>query len=536
MNKGAAVSRRSFGAGLAAAAASSGATPSFAQETPKRGGILVATWGGGEPQACYVPTGGGPSPTFSSSKLLERLASRTSDGKFIGVLAESWAPSADFKSYTIKIRRSVKFHDGTDMTVDDVVYSISEIWKKYAAADLMRDFVGVEAPGTDTVVVKYNRPTPEFFFSSTLIGPACYIVPKRLYAGSDPTANPANDAPIGTGPWKFKEWVRGSHFEFVRNDAYWRKDQPDIQGLILRYVRDPVGRALAMEAGEIQIGVLDPVPLPDIKRLTTTGRFVASAKGYEDRTRSATLECNMRNPVFAKREVRQAIFHAIDRGLIARTVFDGYARPGTGPIYSPNTEYYTPDVTRLEFDPKKAAALLDAAGLLKKGGGKRFALNLVAAGWFPENGRIGAYVKQALEDVGIAVNLAVPDRAASLKRIYTDYDFDLAISNQSNPSEPVPSTTQYYTSDGIAKGLPFRNASGYSNPELDALVDRIKVETDPARRRSLVFDFQKFIAREAPNLPLVEYESITLAATRVQNHSTDTDFLAGSWADIRLTA
>ena len=61
---------------------------------------------------------------------------------------------------------------------------------------------------------------------------------------------------------------------------------------------------------------------------------------------------------------------------------------------------------------------------------------------------------QALEDVGIAVNLSVPDRPSSIKRIYTDYDYDLAISNQANPSEPVPATTQYYTTDGISKGVP----------------------------------------------------------------------------------
>ena len=105
-------------------------------------------------------------------------------------------------------------------------------------------------------------------------------------------------------------------------------------------------------------------------------------------------------------------------------------------------------------------------------------MNLLAAGWFTENGKIGAYVKQALEDVGVGINLTVPDRPTSIKRIYTDYDFDLAISNQANPSEPVPSTTQYYTSDGIKKGVPFRNASGFHTDEVDALVEKIKVETD----------------------------------------------------------
>ena len=166
------------------------AGPARAQETPKRGGTLVATWGGGEPQACYVPAGGGPSPTFSSSKLLERLASRRMDGEFQGELAEAWKPAADFKSYTIKIRKGVKFHDGKDMTADDVVYSIDEIWKKHAAAASLTDFAGVAAPDADTVVVSFSKPVPEFFFSSLLCGNVNYIVPKHVYAGSDPAQKP----------------------------------------------------------------------------------------------------------------------------------------------------------------------------------------------------------------------------------------------------------------------------------------------------------------------------------------------------------
>jgi len=534
------ITRRIFSVG-AMATGIAAVTPAFAQgtpaqATPKRGGTLVATWGGGEPQACYVPAGGGSSPTFSSSKLFERLANRNMDGVFEGALAESWKPSADFKSYTIKIRKGVKFHDGKEMTVDDVVYSIGEIWKKYAAASAMTDFVSVEAPDADTVVMTYSKPTPEFFFASTLSANVNYILPKHIYAGSDPITNPANNAPIGTGPWKFKEWVRGSHFEYVKNENYWQKDLPYLDRLIIRYVRDPAGRAAAMEAGDIHIGVFNPIAPPDIKRLTATGKFVATSKGYEEAVWSTTLECNMRNPVFAKREVRQAIFHAINREFIAKTVYYGYARPGTSPIYSPNKEFFTADTYKTGFDPKKAAALLDAAGFPKKAGGKRFTVNLLAAGWFSDNGKVGAYVKQALEDVGVGVTLSVPDRPTSIKRIYTDYDYDLAISNQANPSEPIPTTTQYFTTDGIKKGVPFRNANGYSNPDLDALVDKIKVETDPAKRKALVVEFQKITTQEASLLPLTELESVTVASNKVQNHSNDPNYLAAGWADIWLAS
>src|SRR6185503_16902282 len=193
----------------------------------------------------------------------------------------------------------------------------------------------------------------------------------------------------------------------------------------------------------------------------------------------------------------------------------------TRPIFSPNTEFFTHDTFSTAYDPKKAAALLDAAGHKKPAKGSRFGVTLVAGGWFADNGKVGAIVKQGLEEIGVAVDLAVPDRPTSIKRIYTDYDFDLALSNQENPSEPVPTTTQYYTTDGLKKGVPFRNASGYSSPDMDALVEKIRVETDPARRRSLVVDFQKLAAQEACNLPLVEIDSTTVVSVKVQNHSND---------------
>ena len=100
----------------------------------------------------------------------------------------------------------------------------------------------------------------------------------------------------------------------------------------------------------------------------------------------------------------------------------------------------------------------------------------------------------------------------------------------------MPSTTQYYTSDGIKKGVPFRNASGFHTPEVDALVEKIKVETDPAKRKALVVEFQKITTVEAPTCRWSSWNSITLASTKVQNHSNDPNFLAASWYDIWLAS
>ena len=177
--------------------------------------------------------------------------------------------------------------------------------------------------------------------------------------------------------------------------------------------------------------------------------------------------------------------------------------------------------------------MLDAAGYPSKSG-SRFNLSLVSAGWFEENIKIGQYIKQAFEDVDITVDLTVPDRATSLKRIYTDYDYDVAISNNSGSIELIPGTTQCYTTDGIVKGAAFRNATGYSNPKLDEIVARMTVETDEPRRIALAKDFDRLASVEAPLLPMVDLEAVTIARADVRNHSMTADFMGESWAEIWL--
>ena len=184
------------------------------------------------------------------------------------------------------------------------------------------------------------------------------------------------------------------------------------------------------------------------------------------------------------------------------------------------------------FDPKKAEALLDAAGLPRKEGGRRFTVRLVAAGWFVENGKAGQYLKQALEDVGVGVELTVPDRPTSLKRIYTDYDFDLAISNNSNPAEPTPYTTQYIATDGITKGAAFRNATGFSDPSMDALIDSIATEPDAPKRLELVHELQRRAMTEMVYAPLVDMDSVTVTALGVHGVEATGNVLGDNWSGV----
>jgi peptide/nickel transport system substrate-binding protein len=529
------ISRRDLlagAAGLALTSALGGTAAGQAARTPKRGGTLVGSWGGFEPQALFVPPGGGSSPNMTSTKVLERLIRLDEDLQFRPVLALSVTPAADFRSYTIKLRPNVKWHDGADFTADDVVFNAMDYWKPISSGGALNALVGAEAVDKETVVLKFNATVPEFFLKSILAG-RTVTIPKHIYAGKELMTNPANNLPIGTGPFKVREWVRGSHVEYVRNENYWDPQLPYADKLVIRWWRDPASRSAAFEAGQLDFAVFNPIPAPDVKRLVDTRRFTAVTEGYKNTAWALTTYFNTQREIFKRADVRRALLHAVDREFISDTIYFGRAKPATGHIPSSNSLFYFKDLPTYSFDPDQAGKLLDAAGYPIRNG-SRFTMNIVSAGWFEENVKAGQYLRQAFEDIGVKVDLAIPDRATSLKRIYTDYEFDMAISNNSGPLELAPQWTQSYTTSGIVKGAAFRNASRYSNPALDKLVDQYLVETDPKKRQALAREFQLIVATEAPVTSLVEIVSATVARSDVKVAADYADVLGESWAHIWL--
>lgn len=554
MKKNSPVSRRSFlslsargalaagtgvsgigGLGLTAASSALAATPAPLAGAPRRGGTLVASWGGLEPQALFVPGGGGSSPLQTSTKILERLLKLDSTLAFQPVLATSVAASPDFQTYTIKLRPNVRWHDGQPFTADDVVYNVLEYWKPVSAGIALKTLQGARAVDPLTVELRFTRPVPEFFLKSVLAGQYQVLVPKHRYAGKEILTNPLNNAPVGTGPWKYGEWVRGSHVAYRRNDQYWDAGRPYLDTLVISWWGDSASRSAALETGELGLAYSNPVPVRDVDRLVKTGKVVVDTKGYEDSAWTVTVEFNQRRPNVQRREVRQALLHAIDRKFIVDTIYFGRGRPAVSPIFHSNPLFFTDDVPHYPFDPKKAGALLDAAGLPNRNGG-RFTVNLLAAAWFEENAKLGQYLKQAFEDVGVNVKLDSVDRATALKRIYTDYDYDIAISNFTAPLEPVPVVTQYFTTDGIVKGAAFHNATGYSNPAMDALVDKLSTETNTDRRKQLAYDFARLASTDVPIVPLVEMQSFTLARANVRNFTTSSNVQGDSLNSVWLGA
>ena len=498
---------------------------------PERGGTLVVVWQL-EPHTLYSAAGGGSSPLLVNTKILERLVRQRDADSFDPELAESWESSEGGLVQTFHLRRNVRWHDGTPFTSADVRFTLVDVIRPLTSGAMMRSLASVETPDEHTVVLRFPRPVPEFFLLAGLASGGLSILPRHVYEGTELSKNPANNAPVGTGPFRFGEWKRGSHIELVRNDDYWGDGQPYLDRIIVRYIRDPGARAAAMEAGELHLAVSNPFPPPEIRRIGALPGFAIDTRGYETSKWQMVLEMNLRHPILAQRAVRRAIAHTIDRDFIVNTIYYGFGRPAVGPVPIEQQRFHANGLPQYAHDPTRAAALLDEAGYPLRPDGTRFSLRLLAAPWFAENIKTGHYIKQALGDIGVAIELEVPDRAGAIRQIYSDYDFDLSISNAIAGADPVLTTTIWYTTEGIVKGAAFRNASGYSNPVMDQIVERAGIERDEGVRVDLLHQFQRLALSDVPILHLVELEMANVVRTTVHNHSYTSQWMFDSWKEL----
>lgn len=525
--------RRAAIGGLGALGSALALPPSaIAQATPRRGGVLTVVYIT-ETQTIFAPGGGGGNPLLVSTKILERLV-RDDGDRFSGQLAERWEVQPDGRAITFHLRRNAAWHDGAPFTSEDIVFNALDHWRQVSGNPTLRAISGAVATDAHTVRIEFGQPTPEGLALASLGGTETQVIPRHLYAGTDIRTNPRNNAPVGTGPFRFREWRRGSHVELVRNDAYWEQGTPHLDGIIIRYLQDPQARAAAFEAGEAQLGVGSPFPAAEMRRLMATGRFDATDRGGLQEF--MVVEMNTRTPQLADRRVRQAISHAIDRTFIVNVAMTGFGRPGIGTVSDAYPQFFNPNVPTFAFDPARAEALLDQAGHRRpRRGAPRFELRVVAAPWYPENVRTGQYMQQALDDVGIRVTLSTPDRAGAIRDIYQSYAFDLSVSNNVAYADPLMRSTMLYTTDNIT-GTAFRNASGYSNPELDRLVAEAAREMDPARRVQLLHRVQHIAAEDLPVLVLAYKQNMTFAQRSVRNHSVRPEWMYDSWKDLWLAA
>ena len=417
-------------------------------------------------------------------------------------LAQSWTVNDDSTAFAFTLAPGIRWHDGAKLTSADVKFTFEEVLFKYHArtkAGLGAVVASIETPDDRTVVFRLKQP-----YGALLQGldvTEAPILPKHVFSGGDPNANPANLKPIGTGPFRLESYRAGEGATLVRNPEYFKAGLPYLDKVVMRVIPDANTRMQALSAGEIDY--ISSVSGPDIERLTTAGgiTLVGTTRESGGSNCIMTLSYNLERPATASLPVRQALAYAIDREQILRQVIFGQGRVAAAPISSGIPWAHAPgSLEQYDYEPEKAAVLLDTAGYRPGVDGTRLVLDNTH---FPSFSKFGEVLRQNLAKIGVKLKLRPLDRAAFVETVFTKRDFDTNLISYCNGVDPDLGVRRMYVSTNIGH-VPFSNAAAYRDPQVDALFAAASSTARTEERRSLYQQIQAIVAKDLPYWWLVE--------------------------------
>ncbi len=525
------IRRAMMQATLASAALAVFPGTALSAETPQYGGVLNAIVNP-EPPNLNLALQQVAVTQLVAGKVYESLLTYSIDLQPVPSLAKSWEISDDKLTYTFHLQPNATWHDGKPFTSADVVYSYNEILSKTPRTRTLMKFVDtLTAPDAHTVVFKLKEPYSAFMYSFDIGGGA--ILPKHLYEGTDLTKNPQNNAPIGTGPFKFKNWVRGSYIELVKNENYWKEGRPYLDGITFRVIPDAASRRLALEQGTVDQGWLKDIEPFDIKRIEALPHMKMVDKGFEYWSTMHWIEMNESKKPFGDKRFRQAVMYAINRKFLAEKVMFGMGTVATGPIHH-DTRFYDSNVKKYDYDPEKAIALLDEMGLKPDSDGVRVKLGLIPLPYGELDRRIAEYVKQNLSKVGIAIEIESTDIGGWVSRV-GNWDFDMAVNGVFQYGDPAIGVARTYISSNIKKGLMFTNTSQYNNPKVDELFAQAALAPTDEERQKLYSEVQQILVEDVPLVWLTDSRYFTYLNKRVNNAITSSLGAVDTYSDAWLS-
>jgi len=497
-------------AGLVGLAGLTFAAAAGAQEKPTSGGTLnmIAQ---PEPPTLMVGLNTQGPTLYVGGQIYQGLLSYGKDLSLQPSLAKAWEVSKDGLTYTFTLQEGVKWHDGKPFTVDDVIFTADKFLRE--AHPRWRYIVNtyvesITSPSPDKVVFKLKRPFSAFLYAFELS--SFPVVPKHIYDGTDYRTNPANNTPIGTGPFKLKEWKRGSYIHLVKNEDYWKPGLPRIDELYFRIIPDAASRAVAFEKGTVDVLRGGDVEGFEVRRLSKLDGVQTTTDGWEMYSPLAFIEWNLRRPPFNNKLARKAIMHAIDRDFIVRNIWFGLGKTAVSPFAS-TTRFFTDDVVKYPFDMAKAKELLAQSGIKPQ----EHTIRVMPIPYGAQWDRTAEYVKQQLEQLGFKAELVSID-AGGWSKAVSDWDFDLTFNYTYQYGDPALGVARHYLSSNIIKGTPFANNEGYENPVVDELFLKAASAVDEAEAKAAYAEAQKIITDDMPLGLLFEQRNVTIWRDKVK--------------------
>ena len=439
------------------------------------------------------------------------------DLNIVGDLAESWEISKDGLVITFRLRKDVRWHDGRPFTAEDVLYTYQVTVDPKTPTAYAGDFLKVkkaEVLDAHTFRATYDKP-----FAPALMSWSVGILPKHLLAGKEITTSPLGRNPIGTGPYRFKEWVTGQKIVLVSNPDYF-EGRPYIDGYIMRIIPDTATMFLELRANGIDRMGLTPL---QYTRQTENNLFKKNYNKFRYLSFAYTyLGYNLKNPLFADKKVRQAIAHAVNRQEIIDGVLLGLGKPATGP-YKPETWAYNPNVRQYPYDPKKAKALLAEAGwkdanddgILEKDG-RPFEFEIITNQGNEIRAKCAEIIQRRLAEVGIRLRIRVVEWAAFVNDFINKRKFDATILGWTIPMEPDLYDVWHSSKTGPQE----LNFISYKNEEVDLLIVKARETFDQALRKRYYDRIQEILAEEQPYLFLYVPDALPIIHARIRGVET----------------
>lgn len=422
-------------------------------------------------------------------------------------LARSWDASPDGLTYTFNLAQNVTWHDGTKFTSADVKYTYEYIIEnQLVGIEDKENIQAIETPDDYTVKITLNNPNQGFLAMLAMEAHMqLYILPKHIYDGTDWKTNPHGTGelpPIGTGPFKFEELVKGSHISMVANEEYFL-GRPYLDKMILRLIPERATAVTLFKAGELQVLYTEMAPEfpeivefqkdPDIKVFTTPWTLDISWLFNAKRT----------DTPFSDPRVRRAMAYVIDREDLIQKAWYGFwnasytiAYPGLGECFNPDVKYPPPDKAAAE-------ALLDSAGYPRGADGVRFGLEIIYTSSYTWMRTLGEIIKEELRGIGITVSLATYDTPSLMVKLYAR-DFDTTLFWLTWGFGPAYGYNKHFVAGGS------RNFMGYNNSRVNELLQLGKTETDVEKHKSYYLEVQEIITEEMPTIPLAAWTHIEI--------------------------
>jgi len=444
-------------------------------------------------------------------------------------LADSWELDADGLTYTFYLNKNAKWHDGTPLTADDVAFSFQVEMDPNSGSSYTGTFTNavdswkVIDPNTFQVVSKGIN--ADFLLDTCVYG----IMPKHIWenvpldqwktSGGSTGQDPA--MVVGSGPFKFKEWVQGDHVTLESNTDYYQPSAvPQYDQFIYQVFPDQSSATIALKNGDVDL--LDRVQAPDVEDVQNTeGTDVLIYPSFSFNFYAYNLD-TAKTDLFQDVEVRQALMYAQDRESMAKDIYLGYnvVANGTQPLLS---FAYAPDQieTVYNFDVEKAKSLLESAGWVDSDGdgireknGKKLSFKLSYPTGTSTTDQVVAYYQEAWKAVGAEMEPAGVEFPQLVEIITSTFDFDIAMLgfnwDATGNQGPMFNCDQYKVGFNFAK---------YCNPKVDELNNGAKKELDQEKRKELLIQSMNIVNNELPVAITLFVNDRTGYAKRMQNYT-----------------